>query len=222
MEPFKIRRSQRANHRAAAFTLIELMMIVVGLAVLVLLCISGLPRARHRARLNQCEKNLKQIGLAFRISSLDSNDSYAFGRPAASGGSLEAIATGETFRHFQVMSNDLQDCRILVCPLDDRKRATNFGHDFSNTNLSYFVGIDANDTNPNMFLSGDRNLTNGLVLTNNIMILTTNRAFGWTSAMHDRCGNILFSDGSMQHLNNSQLEKALAGTGSVTNRLQMP
>ena len=94
--------------------------------------------------------------------------------------------------------------------------------DFDNSRLSYFVGVDATQTNATMFLSGDRNLTNGLPVTRGLLSLTTNRPAGWTGKMHANAGNIGFADFSVMQLTTSGLRSALERTGLTTNRLAMP
>ena len=53
-----------ARRRRAAFTLVELMIVIVVIAILVGLLLSGLQAARERARMTQCANNLRQIGVA--------------------------------------------------------------------------------------------------------------------------------------------------------------
>jgi len=102
-----------------------------------------------------------------------------------------------------------------------RAAATNF--DFmSNSNLSYFVGVDAEETNPQTLLSGDRNITNGTSAKNGVLDLTTNRPSGWTAEMHNKIGNIALADGSVQQLSTLNLRATVENTGVATNRLQMP
>lgn len=127
------------------------------------------------------------------------------------------------FRHFQVMSNELSTPRILVCPADSEIQmpATNFTA-FSNSNISYFVGIVPKETNAMLFLSGDRNITNGTSIRNGILVLTTNRPAGWTSEFHNKVGNIGLADGSVQQDSLFGLQNQIAGTGVATNWLQMP
>jgi prepilin-type processing-associated H-X9-DG protein len=139
------------------------------------------------------------------------------------GGTMEFVGTGEIFRHFQVMSNELSTPKILFCPNDAKRRcATNFENDFNNSHISYFVGVDAIETNATMFLSGDRNITGGTRIRNGLLTLTTNQMAGWTHEIHKRNGNILFADGSIQMLNIAGLRDALEKTGIATNRLAMP
>jgi len=91
----------------------------------------------------------------------------------------------------------------------------------SNTNISYFVGLDASETTPQMFLAGDRNLTNGLAVTNAVLFLATNREAGWTHELHSCQGNVGLADGSVQGFNISRLREAVTNAGAG-NRLLMP
>ena len=45
---------------------------------------------------------------------------------------------------------------------------------------------------------GDRNLTNGLPITEGILLLVPNRPIGWTQGLHYPQGNIALADGSVQ------------------------
>src|SRR6266705_3972586 len=72
------------------------------------------------------------------------------------------------------MSNELSTPKILICPseYDNRGAASTFSYVIpggsanatpytNDLNTSYFVGVDAQDTNPQMFLTGDHNLGEG-------------------------------------------------------------
>ena len=89
-------------------------------------------------------------------------------------------------------------------------------------NVSYFVGVDATDTNAAMFLSGDRNLTNSLGQNRRLVDFPTNQPAGWTTALHNRQGNIGLADGSVQQFSCARLQPALIETGVATNRLAFP
>ena len=88
---------------------------------------------------------------------MDNNNAYPMRVSTNKNGSLEYVEGGNAFRHFQCLSNELINPKVLACPSDDRQPATSFRR-LNNYNLSYFVGVDANDTQPQMLLAGDRNL----------------------------------------------------------------
>ena len=130
---------------------------------------------------------------------------------------LKNAESGEAFRYFQVISNEIATPNVLICPADTRQPAANIARGFSRSNLSYFLGLDARDTNPQMFLTGDRNLTNGPLPSNRILVLNKNCPVGWTAEMHHYQGNIGLADGSVQQFSGGRLSEALG-----TNRLAMP
>jgi prepilin-type processing-associated H-X9-DG protein len=134
---------------------------------------------------------------------------------------MDYIETGEVFRHFQTMSNEFANPKVLICPSAVRVPAKDLFTGFSNTNISYFVGIDARDSNPQMFLSGDRNLTNGPLTSNRILVITPNSPAGWTHEMHSFQGNIGLADGSVQQYSTARLAEGLRNS-EATNRLAIP
>jgi hypothetical protein len=111
-----------------------------------------------------------------------------------------------------------QNPRLTICPTDERKSADKFSN-LSNTNISYFVGVNANDTYPQAILGGDRNLGPGTTPDpeygyspadgrgNDVII---NGPVSWSLKMHSRgnnagAGNILLGDGSAQQVNSGNL-----------------
>ncbi len=158
------------------------------------------------------------------------------------------------FAMFLVMSNELNTPKILNCPaeyLTKAQQSTTFGDSAAaptagtiyyqnDNNVSYFIGIDAVDTNPQMFLAGDHNMGNM-----NAGNLPTSKASGsttmpfiygdgdvyaavlgtnapptganyWASFAdngHQRIGNVAFADGHVDALNKSSLQSALQSSG---------
>lgn len=206
-------------------TLLEIAVVVAVLFILAAIFLpSLLTREPARALRIECVNNLKQDGLAFRIWEGDHGNRYPMSEHETNGGTLDFTTGPNEFRHFQIMSNELETPKVLICPEEsDRNRfcATNFIN-VGNSNLSYFVGVDATENYPSMILSGDHNITNGIAIRNGLLELTTNRLAGWTAEMHNKIGNLLLADGSVQEVDTSGLRKVLASTGVETNRLQMP
>ena len=136
---------------------------------------------------------------------------------------MEYFIGTNVWRHFQVMSNELSTPKVVICPEDDDRMsaATNFMW-FNNSTVSFFYGIDATETNAQMILFGDHNITNGTHVQNGILTLTTQKPAGWTKEMHNKVGNVGLADGSVQQLSISGLRSAVTNTGFATNRLQMP
>jgi hypothetical protein len=204
-----------------AFTLFEAVILIAVLLLLAFL-LPGFMLSHQMAARISCVNELKQVGLAYRVWSGDNGDKYPMAVSTNQGGSMERAMAGDVVLTFQVMSNELSTPKILVCPNDaHRKSATNFTN-ITKANISYFVGVDAVETNATMFLGGDRNLTTDKGLSSGLLNITTNQAVRWTSEIHKNAGNILTADGSVQQLSSSGLCEALVKTGIATNRLAFP
>jgi len=210
--------------RASGITIIELVAIVIGLFLLAAVLLPYLARTGVQSDRIHCDSNLHQIGLSVKSWALDNYGNYPAQRPATNGGAMEFACTGNVARVFEVMSNELNSPKILVCPTDAKRvQASLFNNTLSNLNLSYFIGIDANEFSPAMFLSGDRNITTNSVQLSPgaVHLLRTNTFVGWTSGIHRNNGNVLIVDGSAQQWSNAELRAGLRGSGT-TNRIAVP
>ena len=207
----------------SGFTLVGLLVIIAVIAILAAMLLPALASAKKKAQRINCVNNLKQCGLAFRIWAGDNDDKYPMDVPKAKGGTREFDTGADTFRHFQVMSNELSTPKILFCPADTRIAANNFTR-LKNQNVSYFVGLDANESSPQMFLDGDRNITADNEPVNGILKLVPGQRVSWTQAIHVNQGNVGLSDGSVQQYSNSMLHDALQNSGDPTNtwRISLP
>jgi len=182
----------------------------------------GGKKDKERALRIQCVSNLKQNGLAFRVWAGDHGDKYPMEISETNGGTMEFLSGPNLFRHFQVMSNELSTPLVLICPADNgRVAASNFTF-FSNSNVSFFLGLNFSKNDPQAIWTGDRNITNGTPIRNGILELTTNQPPGWTDEIHRRVGNVVLSDGSVQQVSQSGLRGAFVNTHNPTNRLLMP
>ena len=149
-------------------------------------------------------------------------------------------------------SNELNTPKILACPaeFDSAKvQATTFASSIAsgtgtpfkdNTSISYFVGTDANETSPQMFLTGDHNMGPGAAANNNaattywknqlapntqsaIDVTTNNPGAAWMDNQHQKQGNVGLADGSVQGFSISRLRDGLKNTGATANnRLLFP
>ncbi|HTB84592.1 MAG TPA: hypothetical protein VK742_13130 [Candidatus Sulfotelmatobacter sp.] len=212
--------------REHAFTLVALLVIIALIAILAAMLLPALASAKKKAQGINCVNNLKQCGLAFKIWEGDNNDKMPMGVPEEKGGTLECITGAETYRHFQVASNELSTPRILVCPADpERTAAVNFSR-LKNRNVSYFVGLDAVDdaTNPQLFLTGDRNMVGENPPENGILKLVPGQNVNWTSTIHVNKGNLGLADGSVQQTTSASLPEYLKNSGDPTNtwRISLP
>jgi prepilin-type N-terminal cleavage/methylation domain-containing protein/prepilin-type processing-associated H-X9-DG protein len=235
-QPMELPMKRCPNSFLRAFTLIELLIVVACLGILAALLLPAFAPATNCSF--GCVNNLKQMGVAFRTWALDNRDNYPPQISIANGGTMELVNSGVVFSHFQVMSNELSTPKILVCP-DDASRQTLTATTFASavpsgspyaipfTNdiqVSYFIGVDAQDTRPAMFLSGDANLgIEGTALKSGLQSFSTNSQVAWFRPRHEngKKGNIGLADGSVKVFNTSELRQALRESG-VTNRLAIP
>lgn len=210
----------KAGSRALSLNEVLIVLTLIGVVGLVILPMLARTKC-GKPGIVSCRNNLKQIGLASRIWANDNNDLYPMQVAEAEGGAKEAVERGDLFRIFLVMSNELSVPRTVICPADQRSAATNWAT-LRSSNISYFVGLDAEDIRPNMILSGDRDIAeNGQLLTGTAN-LTTNRPVAWHKLLHREGGNLLFADGSVQQSATATLRQMLANTGDTTNRVLFP
>src|SRR4051812_11547549 len=110
----------------------------------------ALMKSKATAERINCLNNMKQIGLAFRTWALDNADEFPFNVSTNKGGTKELCDRGpggvdkNGFRHLQVMSNELNTAKVLVCPQDPSKQAAiDFGH-MTSSNVTYEVRSGTN------------------------------------------------------------------------------
>ena len=187
---------------------------------------------------------------------------------AANTPSVYAAATPNAWTHFMAMSNECGSAKILMCP-GDKPKLNNLRADFTggatgfwvpasnNGNatqatppaqyaangkdaaLSFVIGVNADETQPNCLLSGDRNfaynatagvntalitgvsgaqtfISNPATGTINWVVATAGGASisGGALAQHDQAGNITLSDGSVQQVTSSGLQNQLVQGGT--------
>lgn len=215
-------KASRCRGGAGAFTLLELLSVIAVIIVLAALLLPALENVRAQAKRAQCVSRLRQIGVGFQNFAHDHNGQFPMALPASAGGTLEFAASGRrlagdfyfSFRHLQALSNELVTPMLLVCPTDLRQPALSFGL-LQNSNLSYFVSINATYAQPDSILAGDRNLTNDWAGAPSLVRLGANYSLRWTHELHRFKGNCLFSDGRVEEKNTPALRLALGQAPAI-------
>lgn len=145
------------------------------------------------------------------------------------GGGMELIATGNVAAYFDVMSNELTTSYLLTCPAEFEKTVP-YGvfksetFNLNNSNISYFVGLNADKAHPRTLLSGDDNFAiGGVPAKSGLLTFSPDAPISWTTERHQGCGNLLFGDGSVTipAVDDSRLTNIVNDT-RMTNRLMLP
>jgi type II secretory pathway pseudopilin PulG len=226
------------RNQRSAFTLLDFMVIIVVVMVVAAIALPQLAKRYARASKISCTNNLKQVALSYRQWAIDNGDEFPMKVSVTNGGSMELIEGAVVYSTFLVMSNELVTPKLLICPEETNTRrvtANTFEQSnprgvssgripFTNdNNVSYFVGVDADRTNPKSILGGDDNfVVGGTLAKHGLLLLHTNSPIQWTKKRHVSRGNIAVADGSVTVISNSAITEVLVRTGMATNRLALP
>ena len=221
-----------------AFNRVELIVVIGIVALISAISLSAVSRSGPQVQRLACSNNLKQVGLAFRTWAIDHNGNTPMSLSQSQGGDSEDVghrvlgadqqSSVGVSKMFLCMSNELITPKILFCPAEYentyRQAATNFAGVpapgtvpyINDLNASYFIGVDAQETSPRLFLTGDHNIGGdgnppstafcaapavyspagyAVWLGTNWNV---NQGPAFMANQHDKQGNIGFADGSVE------------------------
>jgi hypothetical protein len=152
----------------------------------------------------------------------DHQDKFPWQLTTNDGGSFEWTPSPQVYRHFAAASNELNTPKILRCPKDPHRLTEVNWQNLNNSKLSYFVGLDANEGNASLILTGDRHITGGTLSNGFLRTLTRKSGAAWTSELHEGWGNLGLADGSVQQVNSAGLQSIIRSNTLAVIRLAVP
>lgn len=189
--------------------MLDVLAIVGAVVVVAGLLLPALAKSRAKSSKINCVNCLKQVGLAFRLWAGDNYDKNPAQVSITAGGTMELVGNGSVAAQFIVMSNELSTPKILFCPTETTRSPAAQWANLSDTNLSYFVVPEADETLPQMWLAGDRNLASNTVPLNaGMFTFKASTLMSWTATMHKHNGNLAVADGSVQQFTDQSLQSA--------------
>lgn len=176
-----------SSKKAGAFTLTELLVVVVTIGLLVAAIVPAYSAAKAKSDRLWCTNFQKQMGTAFRVFASDNGDMYplqtktnAYIVPTGATAAQVNSTAAEPWQIMQCMWNELQSPRVLLCP-SDRERArlirvedfngfagktgsvttASLAHPANQNNaVSYAFAVAADESRPLGVLIVDRNVNN--------------------------------------------------------------
>jgi hypothetical protein len=208
--------------KSSGSAFVDVVVVIATIALAASVILPRLARPRARGHPITCVNNLKQIGLSMRMWSNEHEDKFPWRVPEKDGGTLEHATSEDVFRHFLAITNELNSPKVLVCPHDKKRTRVGTFAGFSNNNVSYFVGLDADETKPNTILSGDRSISTNGILSKGLLVLSNAAGVTWAKGIHTNSGHIGFGDGSAQQISTADLKKVLTEKAELPARLSLP
>ncbi len=209
-----------------AFTVIEVLLVAAVLLIMFLLLLPMRSGPHPPPFSSRCLNNLKQIDLAMQMFASDNNGLFPAEVLATNAVSAELLDAQSPASCFAPLIPYVKPFNVWICPADKRKVPAPTGAQFSNSNVSYFLSLNATGIVAEVILAGDRHLTaNGEPLAPGIFAATTNSIMGWSPELHAlgkrTRGCLAFGDGHAEFVT-SNLGRRFRAQPFGVSRLAIP
>jgi competence protein ComGC len=225
----------------AAFTRIELAVVLGALSFLVLVSLPALATTRADSTRAGCFNNLRQMGRAMQVWADNHTGNLPWLTSTTEGGTrLDSFGnTAVAWAQFISLTNELPGPQFLACPSDrTAKVASHWGNSangLANTGLrnnavSYFLSFHGHPGLPRSVITGDRDFSaslpppiacsRGYVNTAGIYP-QSGGPVRWTNALHADAGHLLRAEGSVEYVNSTRLGNILVGTEAQNDNVQV-
>jgi len=199
---------------------------IACLVLLGALALPALATTPSRSHVAQCLNNLRQMGRAVQIWGDDHREQTLWQTYHFDGGTRPSTGTksGNAWFEFAYLSNELVTPRILSCPADTAKVASEFSGDaarggyasasFRGLATSYFINLHTEFEYPRGPLFGDRNVravpggTCTYGATGAFQVSSSDTNVGWTNALHGFQGNVVRVDGTAEVTTSDEVRNA--------------
>ena len=203
--------------------------VVVVLAILGMLCLMIVPYYSNSCTLTKqyrCRFILHCIGQGFKTYDIDHEKNPL--QPSNTQVGMDLSVT--RFDPAKLLAPLVKEGTyvnpgLFICPYDnERFRLLGGAENFSRSNISYFLSLDAGrTTNHPAILMGDRTVQlSGKDIEPGLFNLTAVSDAGWDARRHLGQGNLLFADGSVQSTRSKEWRAILQSQPLATNHLVMP
>ena len=170
---------------AAAFSLIELLIVMALMIILTTMFYGFASPNRQRAEKENCQQNLSKIYVAMQIYANDFKGNY----PAANSAQTAEEAL------YLLVPRYTADTGIFICP-GGRDSALPQGESFRNRKISYAYYMGAHPNDSQQALMSDRQVNTLAKDAGDVAFSTTGKAPG--NNHHKYGGNVLFADGHLE------------------------